>query len=35
MIELTTLGHLANHELVEENQALRNNGRGSFEPAPE
>jgi hypothetical protein len=35
MIELTTLGHLANHELVEENQALKNDGSGSFEPMPE
>jgi hypothetical protein len=35
MIELTTLGHLPNHELVEENQALKNNGQGEFEPVPE
>jgi hypothetical protein len=35
MIELTTLGHLANHELVEQNQALKNDGTGGFEPAPE
>jgi uncharacterized protein YuzB (UPF0349 family) len=35
MIELTTLGHLANHELVEENQVLKNDGAGSFEPMPE
>jgi len=35
MIELTTLGHLADHELVEENQALKNDGSGSFEPMPE
>lgn len=34
MIERTTLGHLPNHELVEENQALRNDGQGNFEPAP-
>jgi hypothetical protein len=35
MIELTTLGHLANHELVEENQVLKNDGAGSFEPMPD
>ena len=35
MIELTTLGHLPSHELVEENQALRNDRKGSFEPVPE
>ena len=35
MMELTTLGHLADHELVEENQALKNDGTGSFEAAPE
>jgi uncharacterized protein YuzB (UPF0349 family) len=35
MIELTTLGHLPNHELVEENQALKNDGMGNFEPMPE
>ncbi len=35
MIELTTLGHLPNHELVEENQALKNDGQGGFQPVPE
>ncbi|MCB0065008.1 MAG: CRTAC1 family protein [Caldilineaceae bacterium] len=34
MIELGTFGHLPNHELVEENQALRNDGRGYFVPMP-
>ncbi len=34
MIELGTMGHLPNHELIEENQALRNDGRGYFEPMP-
>jgi hypothetical protein len=29
------LRHLPNHELVEENQALRNDGSGSFDEAPE
>lgn len=28
-------GHLPRHQLVEENQALRNNGYGQFAPAPE
>jgi hypothetical protein len=32
-IEYTTFGHLPNHELVEENQALRNQGDGTFTPA--
>lgn len=35
MIELTTLGHLPDHELVEENQVLRNDGQGNFQPAPD
>jgi hypothetical protein len=35
MIELTTLGHLPNHELVEENQVLGNDGQGNFQPVPE
>ncbi|MBZ0302269.1 MAG: CRTAC1 family protein [Anaerolineae bacterium] len=35
MIEFTTFAHLPDHELVEENQALRNDGRGFFVPAPE
>jgi hypothetical protein len=34
MIELTTLGHLPNHELVEENQAFQNDGQGHFQPVP-
>jgi hypothetical protein len=34
-IEYTTFGHLPDHELVEENQALRNSGNGYFEPVPE
>jgi hypothetical protein len=34
-IEYTTFGHLPEHELVEENQALRNTGGGYFSPAPE
>ncbi len=34
MIEATLLGHLPGGELVEENQALRNVGRGYFQPAP-
>jgi len=33
--EETLLGHLPNHELVEANQALRNDGTGDFEVAPE
>jgi len=28
-------GHLPNNQLVEENQAFRNTGRGQFSPAPE
>jgi hypothetical protein len=28
-------GHLPNGELVEENQAFRNDGRGQFDPAPQ
>jgi hypothetical protein len=35
MIEFEIFGHLPNHELVEPNQALRNNGEGGFTPAPE
>ncbi len=35
MMELTTFGHLPDHELVEENQALKNDGSGVFQPAPE
>ncbi|HEX6384497.1 MAG TPA: CRTAC1 family protein [Anaerolineae bacterium] len=35
MAESTTFAHLPNHELVEENQAFRNDGRGQFVPAPE
>jgi cytochrome c peroxidase len=34
MAEATMLAHLPNHELVEENQALRNLGGGYFRPAP-
>jgi hypothetical protein len=34
-MEATTFAHLPNHELVEENQALRNNGDGRFVPVPE
>jgi len=34
MIELGTFGHLPNHELVEENQAFRNDGRGYFVAMP-
>ena len=33
MIDGQTLGHLEGHELVEENQALRNGGDGTFAPA--
>jgi len=33
MIDGQTLGHLEGHELVEENQALRNAGDGTFAPA--
>ncbi len=35
MMELTTFGHLPHHELVERNQALKNDGQGMFQPAPE
>jgi enediyne biosynthesis protein E4 len=35
MIAADMFGYLANHELVEENQAFRNLGDGSFAPAPE
>lgn len=35
MIAEGMLSHLPNDELVEENQALRNDGQGGFEPAPE
>lgn len=34
-IEYTTFGHLPDHELVEENQALQNVGHGYYRPAPE
>lgn len=34
-IEERVFGELPGHELVEENQALRNTGTGNFEPAPE
>lgn len=34
MIEMTTFAHLPNHELIEENQALRNTGNGWFERMP-
>jgi uncharacterized protein YuzB (UPF0349 family) len=34
-IEYTTFSHLPDHELVEENQALRNTGDGNFAPATE
>ncbi|MCP4167235.1 MAG: CRTAC1 family protein [Chloroflexi bacterium] len=34
-IEYSTFGHLPHHELVEENQAMRNIGDGYFRPAPE
>lgn len=34
-MEYDTFSHLADHELVEENQALRNSGSGRFIPAPE
>jgi hypothetical protein len=34
MIEEGTFGHLPNHELVEENQAYRNDGRGYFTAQP-
>jgi hypothetical protein len=35
MIEERMFKHLPNHELVEENQAFRNNGRGRFVRTPE
>ncbi|MBV7338936.1 CRTAC1 family protein [Chloroflexi bacterium TSY] len=35
MIEATTFAHLPNHELVEENQVLRNQGNGSYTLVPE
>ena len=35
MIDALVFGHLPDDELVEQNQALRNRGDGSFEPAPE
>lgn len=35
MIDQEIFGHLPGAELVEENQALRNAGRGRFVPAPE
>lgn len=35
MIAADMFGHLSNAELVEENQAFRNNGAGSFTPQPE
>ena len=35
MIAQEMLGYLPNAELVEKNQALRNDGAGRFEPAPE
>jgi hypothetical protein len=34
-IEYSTFAHLPDHELVEENQALRNRGDGTFAPAPD
>lgn len=34
MIEEKIFAHLPNHELVEENQAFRNNGAGRFVPMP-
>lgn len=34
MMEQTTFAHLENHELVEANQAFRNDGAGNFIPAP-
>ena len=34
MMEQTTFAHLKNHELVEQNQAFRNDGTGQFEPMP-
>ncbi len=35
MIAADLFGHLPNDELVEENQAYRNRGNGSFSPAPQ
>ena len=35
MMTVETFGHLPNGELVEENQAFRNDGRGGFATAPE
>ena len=35
MIDALVFGHLPEDELVEQNQALRNRGDGSFAPAPE
>ncbi|MDE0446108.1 MAG: CRTAC1 family protein [Spirochaetaceae bacterium] len=35
MIDALVFGHLPDDELVEQNQALRNRGDGSFAPAPE
>lgn len=35
MIEKTTFAHLENHELVETNQAFKNDETGNFIPAPE
>ena len=35
MAEAEIFNYLPNHELVEENQALRNDGTGYFVPAPE
>lgn len=34
MISYESLNYLPNYELIEENQALRNDGRGKFEPMP-
>jgi hypothetical protein len=33
-MEMTTFGHLPDHELVEENQVRRNGGDGRFQPMP-
>ena len=35
MIEKSIFAHLPDHELVEENQAFRNDGEGQFIPVPE
>jgi len=35
MMESTTFAHLPEHELVEENQAFKNDGQGSLKPMPE